>query len=107
MRRLLLLMCALVLAGCVVAGEDPDADGDGYLLADDCEPDDPDVYPGAPDAPGDGLDTNCDGIDGTDADFDGFPDGEDCDDEDSDIHPDATDWPGDGIDQDCDGVDAT
>ncbi|MBI5502059.1 MAG: putative metal-binding motif-containing protein [Deltaproteobacteria bacterium] len=44
-----------------------DADGDGHPASDcggdDCDDADPDIYPGAPDACGDGRDTNCDGLD--------------------------------------------
>ncbi|HHO54176.1 MAG TPA: hypothetical protein ENK18_25720, partial [Deltaproteobacteria bacterium] len=52
-----------------------DGDGDGYGigcdLGDDCAPTDPGISPGAADPYGDGLDTNCDGLDG-DALFDDF-----------------------------------
>jgi len=56
-------------------GADPDApdvpcwdlDGDGHPSTDcggdDCNDGDPSIYPGAPDVCGDGLDTNCDGLD--------------------------------------------
>lgn len=40
-----------------------DRDFDGFAGSDDCEPDDPEVYPGAPDVPGDGIDSDCDGED--------------------------------------------
>ncbi len=56
----------------------------------------------------DGVDQDCDGVDGADADGDGFASGPtggaDCVDEDDSIHPDAPD-PLDGIDRDCDGQD--
>lgn len=56
----------------VVSGSpDPDRDGDGALNGDDCEPDDPAIYPGAadePDAAPPFVDSNCDGVDGTAAD---------------------------------------
>lgn len=43
-----------------------DADGDGFSPADgDCDDADDAVYPGAPDACGDGLDADCDGADTT------------------------------------------
>ncbi len=44
-----------------------DADGDGYPAATDCDDDAPDVYPGAPELPCDGVDADCDGHGGTDA----------------------------------------
>ena len=48
---------------------DDDADNDGYSIdgADaDCNDNDATVYPGADDPEGDGIDQNCDGIDGVD-----------------------------------------
>lgn len=42
-----------------------DNDGDGYTADVDCDDDDPDIHPGAPDEPDlDFIDSNCDGIDG-------------------------------------------
>ena len=86
------------------------------------------IHPTAAEAPGDGIDADCDGVDRcfTDADGDGFrPDdvaepatsvdcsgaGEanaaslagDCDDGDPDAWPGAGEVPADGVDQDCDG----
>ena len=88
-----------------------DLDGDGYAGTSDCDDDDPAVYAGAPDACGDGLDTDCSGSDAPDADVDGFEDevcgGADCDDADASISPSATDWSCDSVDQDCDGSDQT
>ena len=78
----------------------------GHVADDtDCDDSDPDVYPGAPEVPYDGIDQDCDGYDLTDVDGDGHDSwvvgGDDCNDDDPDIHPGATELP-DGIDQDCD-----
>jgi len=81
---------------------DWDVDGDGYGGLEDCDPDDPDIHPGADDPEGDAIDQNCDGYDGVDSDGDGGSDSVDCDDHDPTIYPGAPDPYGDGIDQDCD-----
>jgi len=96
-----------------------DVDNDGYPsnVADnlayrdlqDCDDADPTVNPGAAEVLGDGIDQDCDGVDGTDADGDGYGSvltgGLDCDDENPSTHPAAADPMGDGIDRNCDGVD--
>lgn len=60
--RPLLLTALLGLAACG-ADEVVDADWDGIPAGQDCDDGDPEVYPGAPDAPGDGVDADCDGVD--------------------------------------------
>ena len=42
-----------------------DADADGSRASLDCDDTDPDVFPGAPETSGDGVDSNCDGEDDT------------------------------------------
>ena len=40
-----------------------DNDEDGYISCEDCNDEDAEVYPGAFDLPGDGIDADCDGVD--------------------------------------------
>ncbi|MDP7114384.1 MAG: MopE-related protein, partial [Myxococcota bacterium] len=110
-----------------------DLDGDGASTCDgDCDDNDPTRYPSAADSVGDGVDQNCDGLDGVDADHDGYASiasgGNDCNDNDgvmnpmdndgdgysscdgdcndyyADIYPGAYEVPGDVTDNDCDGL---
>ena len=101
-------------AGGDLACAEVDGDGDGTNLADDCDDSNADIHPGAYDAPGDGVDQDCNNEDGggTDQDGDGFlgddpdPTRVDCDDANVGIHPGAGEASCDGVDQDCDGEDA-
>jgi hypothetical protein len=87
-----------------------DRDGDGVADGADCEPDDPSVYPGAPDAPYDGVDSDCDDGEEYDLDGDGVDGieggGEDCDDQNPAVYPGAPELD-DALDNDCDGRDET
>ena len=105
-----------------------DADADGWAAWEDCDDDDPAVFPGAPELCN-GADDDCDGVDDDgvlldlyeDADGDGWgdpgaavqaceaPSGHvaadaagDCDDDDPAVHPEA-DEACNGADDDCDG----
>jgi len=85
-----------------------DVDGDGVAAPSDCDDSDPNVYPGAPEQCGDGIDQDCFGgdlaCDGlVDADGDGFSPPEDCNDNDPTIGPGVAELC-DAKDNDCDGL---
>ncbi len=82
--------------------------GDSSVLGgEDCDDDDPSVYPGATELWYDGVDQDCDGGSDYDADADGHDSdlhgGGDCDDAVTAVNPDAAELWYDGVDQDCDG----
>ena len=118
----LFVVAVPIAAGCIGGSGGPqdtgkvstdaivDADGDGFAVGGgDCDDADPAVYPTATDDVGDGVDQNCDGVDGVDGDGDGFASeasgGLDCNDNNSAIAPSVADPVGDGVDTNCDGVD--
>ncbi|MCK6571640.1 pre-peptidase C-terminal domain-containing protein [Myxococcota bacterium] len=88
-----------------------DADGDGVSDArGDCNDNDADVNPNAPEVPYDGVDNDCnERTSDRDVDADGYEatevGGDDCNDRAPQIHPGAVDRAGNGTDEDCDGAD--
>lgn len=96
-----------------------DVDGDGFDTVDaggdDCDDDDVNVYPGAPDEWYDGVDSNCQNDDDYDQDGDGYQTmvwnddsglgGGDCQDNNADMYPGAPDEWYDGVDSNCEGND--
>jgi hypothetical protein len=84
---------------------EPDSDHDGYPRQVDCDDHNATIAPGRPDAPGDGIDEDCDGHDAAivDADGDGVAVPFDCDDRDPAVHPLAREVYGNARDEDCNG----
>ena len=86
--------------------QDVDADCDGVVDEEDCDPNDGLVYPGAIEIPYDGKDNDCAGDgDLNDVDGDGYvgqsAGGDDCNDNNATVHPGAVEICYDGLDQDC------
>ncbi|TNE84328.1 MAG: hypothetical protein EP330_29360 [Deltaproteobacteria bacterium] len=82
-----------------------DLDGDGVTFAGgDCEPNNRSVRFGGTEVDGDGLDNDCDGVDGDDGDGDGIAAGFDCEEFDVTIPRSAGEQYYNDIDQDCSGI---
>jgi MYXO-CTERM domain-containing protein len=103
-------------------------DGDAFAACEECDDGDATVYPGAVEDVGDGVDSDCDGVDQcfADGDDDGYRPGGtspfvgttvacdgpgeasnldgtgDCDDADATVNPAALELPGDALDSNCD-----
>jgi hypothetical protein len=87
---------------------DLDLDDDGAVRPGDCNDADARIRPGASEVLDDGVDQDCNGVDGVnfDRDRDGVPRPLDCDDGDPGVRPGAADKPRNRRDEDCSGRDA-
>ena len=108
MGRVLWCVLSLTMAACVYVTKEEyddywDVDQDGWPLDQDCNDNNPDVYPFAPDRRGDGCDADCG--EESDQDGDDWPDQADCEPTDPEAYP-CSEFESDldDIDHDCDGL---
>ena len=81
---------------------DDDLDGDGFLLAEDCDDNNPFVHPNQTEGPYNGIDDDCNpATPDDDLDQDGFVLAEDCDDTNALVNPNQLEVPYNGLDDDC------
>ena len=94
--------CELGAASAELQG---DLDRDGVVAPADCNDRNADIRPGAVDAPDNGVDEDCNGVDATirDRDRDGFAVPLDCDDANPLLRPGVRELFGNAIDEDCNG----
>ncbi|MFH2010379.1 MAG: putative metal-binding motif-containing protein [bacterium] len=99
--------CLVELGGTILLHAFDDRDCDGWTAADDCNDEDPNIGPGAPEVCGNGIDDNCNGVidEIVDEDGDGYTNCEpiDCDDTNAEVYPGAVELC-DGLDNNCDGA---
>ncbi len=110
-----------------ILADEVDSDADGVFACEDCDDTDENVYPGAMELCGDGIDNDCDSSNDTsgstwyaDADGDGYgdvsisttsctaptdyvTDSSDCDDTSNSVYPGADEYCDGSTDEDCDG----
>ncbi len=105
-----LTIALLILSSCAYVSkaeydEYYDFDGDGWPIGEDCDDNNGDIFPFAPDLRGDGCDADCG--EEPDTDGDDWPDVADCEPNNPDVFPcSGNEVDADNTDSDCDGLDS-
>ncbi|MDA7501928.1 MopE-related protein [Chitinophagales bacterium] len=82
--------------------KDDDLDGDGFVLANDCDDTNDEINPNENEVPYNGIDDDCNSLTkDDDLDGDGFVLANDCDDTNDEINSDQKEIPYNGMDDDC------